>query len=278
MSTPGSPDPRESAAPCLPPSVEPDPWTPGLPSPLTKSPLLTQHLLCLRPGRKHGPTARRKREMTPLERKDEVYWNKRKKNNDAAKRSREKRRLKDLMLEGRLLALSHENAQLRAQLLHLRCYSSLRAEKCSASSVEPATFLAGRQQGSFSSPHRGFDPYQGLLPPLRALLEAGGAPEAHVDAQPRVSASDDIPNASHLASPLPVRLPTRDAFQHGPIFSYPAPGWPVPHVSPPPLAYHDILLPWRCPHLDSSAVYPGLPPHMLERHDQGVGVGADLPR
>uniref|UniRef100_A0A3Q3VQB6 BZIP domain-containing protein n=1 Tax=Mola mola TaxID=94237 RepID=A0A3Q3VQB6_MOLML len=151
MSTPGSPDPRESAAPCLPTSsvessvyVEPDPWNPGFPFPVTRSPLLTQRHLRSRACGIHGPVTRRTREMIPQDRKDEAYWNKRNKNNDAAKRSREKRRLKDLMLEGRLLALSDENAQLRAQLLDLRYDRSLRAEKCLASSVEAHNTLTMR--------------------------------------------------------------------------------------------------------------------------------------
>ncbi|KAK1805727.1 hypothetical protein P4O66_001993 [Electrophorus voltai] len=68
------------------------------------------------------PSRRRKREMTPAEKKDALYWDKRRKNNEAAKRSREKRRLNDLMLEGQLLALSEENTQLRAEVLSLSQY------------------------------------------------------------------------------------------------------------------------------------------------------------
>ncbi|XP_076880693.1 uncharacterized protein LOC143528722 [Brachyhypopomus gauderio] len=65
------------------------------------------------------PSRRRKREMIPADKKDASYWDKRRKNNEAAKRSREKRRLNDLMLEGHLLALSEENTQLRAEVLSL---------------------------------------------------------------------------------------------------------------------------------------------------------------
>ncbi|XP_076001404.1 uncharacterized protein LOC142994561 [Genypterus blacodes] len=63
---------------------------------------------------------RRKREFTPDERKDEGYWDKRRKNNEAAKRSREKRRANDMVLERRILGLLEENAQLRAELLALK--------------------------------------------------------------------------------------------------------------------------------------------------------------
>ncbi|KAF7216435.1 NFIL3 like protein [Nothobranchius furzeri] len=64
--------------------------------------------------------ARRKRDLTPSERKDDSYWDKRKKNNEAAKRSREKRRANDLVLERRVLGLLEENAHLKAELLAVR--------------------------------------------------------------------------------------------------------------------------------------------------------------
>lgn len=67
-----------------------------------------------------GGTLRRKREFIPQEKKDEGYWDKRKKNNEAAKRSREKRRVNDMVLENHVLGLLEENARLRAELLALK--------------------------------------------------------------------------------------------------------------------------------------------------------------
>ncbi|XP_040892361.1 nuclear factor interleukin-3-regulated protein-like [Toxotes jaculatrix] len=67
-----------------------------------------------------GNSARRKREFIPNEKKDEGYWDKRRKNNEAAKRSREKRRANDMVLERRVLGLLEENARLRAELLALK--------------------------------------------------------------------------------------------------------------------------------------------------------------
>lgn len=91
---------------------------------LTSSSLLTRSLLGRTSAikRKESPaaTARRKREFIPQDKKDESYWDKRKKNNEAAKRSREKRRVNDMVLESRVLALLEENAQLRAELLALK--------------------------------------------------------------------------------------------------------------------------------------------------------------
>lgn len=91
---------------------------------LTSSSLLARSLLG-RPApikRKESPSSslRRKREFIPLEKKDDGYWDKRRKNNEAAKRSREKRRMNDMVLESRVLALLEENARLRAELLALK--------------------------------------------------------------------------------------------------------------------------------------------------------------
>lgn len=108
--------------------------------PVSRSSLLARRLLRLRACSSHAsPVTRRKREMIPLDKKDAIYWEKRSKNNEAARRSREKRRLNDLMMEEQLLALSDENAQLRAQVLSMQYHSSLGAEKSKAASAEVAT-------------------------------------------------------------------------------------------------------------------------------------------
>ncbi|XP_017561120.1 nuclear factor, interleukin 3 regulated, member 6 isoform X1 [Pygocentrus nattereri] len=93
---------------------------------LTSSSLLARSLLgrtsaLKRKDESPGANAlRRKREFIPQDKKDEGYWDKRKKNNEAAKRSREKRRMNDMVLENRVLGLLEENARLRAELLALK--------------------------------------------------------------------------------------------------------------------------------------------------------------
>lgn len=77
-----------------------------------------------------GQGLRRKREFTPEEKKDASYWEKRRKNNEAAKRSREKRRANDFMLETRLVALTKENTALRAELLALNLQYGLLSSNC----------------------------------------------------------------------------------------------------------------------------------------------------
>ncbi|XP_078054909.1 uncharacterized protein LOC144479749 [Mustelus asterias] len=68
-----------------------------------------------------SPIPRRKREFVPENKKDSTYWTKREKNNDAAKKSRERRRLQDMESERRVMALMGENERLRVELLTLRC-------------------------------------------------------------------------------------------------------------------------------------------------------------
>lgn len=63
---------------------------------------------------------RRKREFTPNEQKDAVYWEKRHKNNEAARRSREKRRFNDFAMESQVVALQEENLRLHLELLNLK--------------------------------------------------------------------------------------------------------------------------------------------------------------
>ncbi|XP_042876214.1 nuclear factor interleukin-3-regulated protein-like isoform X2 [Penaeus japonicus] len=61
-------------------------------------------------------TQRKQREFIPENKKDESYWDRRRRNNEAAKRSREKRRFNDMILEQRVVELSKENHILKAQL------------------------------------------------------------------------------------------------------------------------------------------------------------------
>ncbi|XP_062965554.1 NFIL3 like protein [Cynocephalus volans] len=79
----------------------------------------------LRHAQGRGPVVRRRREFMPEDKKDTVYWEKRKKNNESAKRSREKRRLHDVATEGRLAALLQENTLLRAELRELKLHFGL---------------------------------------------------------------------------------------------------------------------------------------------------------
>uniref|UniRef100_A0A4W5PTE9 TEF transcription factor, PAR bZIP family member b n=1 Tax=Hucho hucho TaxID=62062 RepID=A0A4W5PTE9_9TELE len=61
-----------------------------------------------------------KKVFVPTEQKDDKYWSRRKKNNVAAKRSRDARRLKENQITVRASFLERENAALRQQVAELR--------------------------------------------------------------------------------------------------------------------------------------------------------------
>ncbi|XP_071361356.1 NFIL3 like protein-like [Trachinotus anak] len=88
---------------------------------------------------------RRKREFIPNEKKDEGYWDKRRKNNEAAKRSREKRRANDMVLERRVLGLLEENARLRAELLALKFRFGLVKDPSDVTILPLSTMLCAHQ-------------------------------------------------------------------------------------------------------------------------------------
>ncbi|KAK5856713.1 hypothetical protein PBY51_008290 [Eleginops maclovinus] len=116
LESPGSPDGSNAGGPMS--------FTDEAVSILTSSSMLARSLLGRSSAvkRKESPSSsiRRKREFIPVDKKDDGYWDKRRKNNEAAKRSREKRRVNDMVLESRVLALLEENARLRAELLALK--------------------------------------------------------------------------------------------------------------------------------------------------------------
>lgn len=56
----------------------------------------------------------------PEESKDVSYWEKRKKNNESAKRSRDARRMKEEQIAMRVVYLEQENLQLRTEVSLLK--------------------------------------------------------------------------------------------------------------------------------------------------------------
>ncbi|XP_070688274.1 NFIL3 like protein [Pempheris klunzingeri] len=185
MSSSGSPDGPGAAAPCQPSSS----GCMELLLPVAQSSLLARGLLSLRAcSSRASPVTRRKREMIPANRKDATYWDKRVKNNEAARRSREKRRLSDLMMQGQLLALNEENAELRARVLSLQYHSGPGAQRSHAgpapiaastlpSSPGPAHAPALFQTGLWSSPASVLSvshPFEANIPCLSSTRGVGG--------------------------------------------------------------------------------------------------------
>ncbi|XP_048876913.1 nuclear factor interleukin-3-regulated protein [Brienomyrus brachyistius] len=100
---------------------------------------LMGHKLSNVPFKAKSSACRRKREFIPDEKKDNIYWERRRKNNEAAKRSREKRRLNDMVLENKLMALGEENATLKAELLSLKLKFGLVSSSAYAQEVQKIT-------------------------------------------------------------------------------------------------------------------------------------------
>lgn len=311
MTTVRSPDLSSSAESGY--YTEPDLWYPRLQFPVTRSAMLSGHLLGLRASRNHGPVTRRKKEAIPSDKKDAAYWVKRLKNNEAAKRSREKKKFKELVVEGQLLALSDENARLRAQMFSIQYRSSLAAEKSKAveaSALPPAHTptlfqprLWGDSRGSPTSalalkqneralhpfeanvsldPYRthSFSTQQGLSPLSVSRVHS---PIAVLQGQrsaevPSIDDTPNISNTSHSASSIRVFQPTPDTLCHASMFSYPTPGL-IPHLNHPTVC-NNSLPPWRSSYLPPPAVYPGLllTPNLQMKQGQNLSVEAGIQR
>ncbi|KPP65761.1 interleukin 3 regulated nuclear factor-like [Scleropages formosus] len=113
------------------------------------------HKLSNLPFKAKSSTCRRKREFIPDEKKDNLYWERRRKNNEAAKRSREKRRLNDMVLENKLMALGEENATLKAELLSLKLKFGLVTSSAYAQEVQKISSSTSALYQDFISPGPG---------------------------------------------------------------------------------------------------------------------------
>lgn len=176
------------------------------------------------------------------------------------------------MLEGQLLALSDENAHLRAQVLSLQYHTGLdKSKTTSAASGASRTSAAVNPQGLlqaglWSQQERGAPPSltftQGLTPQDLFSRQA----EAEL-----VSSSDDRPLTSASSSSIRALLPPLEPLHRASLLSYPPPNWLLPRVSHP--VSNNFLLPaWRPSYQAPPAVHPGLPLYIQERQGQGLGV------
>ncbi|KAM4635493.1 nuclear factor, interleukin 3 regulated, member 2 [Polymixia lowei] len=161
---------------------------------------------------KPNMSCRRKREFISDEKKDASYWEKRRKNNEAAKRSREKRRLNDMVLENRVMALNDENVRLKTELLQLKLRFGLIS---TASYMEKTQQIGGGNNtgngsSSSSSNHYYSSGYssgsQVMMNSDSSETEQSGRGEGHgqlVKYSPRGSLSD-MSDASSRDSPEPM--------------------------------------------------------------------------
>ncbi|KAM9346467.1 nuclear factor, interleukin 3 regulated, member 2 [Symphorus nematophorus] len=162
---------------------------------------------------KPNMTCRRKREFISDEKKDASYWEKRRKNNEAAKRSREKRRLNDMVLENRVIALNDENVRLKTELLQLKLRFGLIS---TASYIEKSQQIGGGNNtgngGSSSSSSAQYyssgysSGSQVMMNSDSSETEQSGRGEGHrqlVKYSPRGSLSD-MSDGSSRDSPEPI--------------------------------------------------------------------------
>lgn len=161
---------------------------------------------------KNNMSCRRKREFISDEKKDASYWEKRRKNNEAAKRSREKRRLNDMVLENRVMALNDENVRLKTELLQLKLRFGLIS---TASYMEKSQQIGEGNNGgnggsSSSSNHYYSSGYssgsQVMMNSDSSETEQSGRSEGHgqlVKYSPRGSISD-LSDGSSRDSPEPI--------------------------------------------------------------------------
>ncbi|KAM3864387.1 nuclear factor, interleukin 3 regulated, member 2 [Diretmus argenteus] len=181
----------------------------SLPSPQGTPTRLGRHI---KP--KPNMSCRRKREFISDEKKDASYWEKRRKNNEAAKRSREKRRLNDMVLENRVMALNDENVRLKTELLQLKLRFGLIS---TASYMEKSQQIGGGSNtgnggssSSSSSTHYYSSGYssgsQVMMNSDSSETEQSGRSEGHsqlVKYSPRGSISD-MSDSSSRDSPEPM--------------------------------------------------------------------------
>lgn len=156
---------------------------------------------------KPNMSCRRKREFISDEKKDACYWEKRRKNNEAAKRSREKRRLNDMVLENRVIALNDENVRLKTELLQLKLRFGLIS---TASYIEKSQQISGSNStgngGSSSSSSSSSAQYysSGYSSGSQVMMNSDSSEtEQLVKYSPRGSLSD-MSDGSSRDSPEPM--------------------------------------------------------------------------
>lgn len=151
---------------------------------------------------------RRKREFISEENKDESYWEKRRKNNEAAKRSREKRRLNDMVLENRVMALNEENVRLKTELLQLKLRFGLIS---TASYMEKTQQISNAAENKLTSENPQFPSTHVLMNSDSSEAEQITQSEGQVSLPkyPSRGSLSDFSDGSSLDSPEPAKYDTK---------------------------------------------------------------------
>ncbi|XP_041356958.1 uncharacterized protein LOC121374099 isoform X2 [Gigantopelta aegis] len=172
---------------------------------------------------------RKRRAFMPDNRKDNSYWEKRKKNNEAARRSREKRRIHDLHLDSKVYEISQQNALLKQELAALKKKYAIPTSQQFVGTDDENEYDSDPTAGISSSHHA-----IGHAPPMR-MVSPGAAPHASMmpsnnramysspppllavtGAIPGVIPGRGLPGANYPGTnPIPYYLVPSASEQHG---------------------------------------------------------------
>lgn len=142
---------------------------------------------------------RKQREFMPDFKKDETYWSKRRKNNEAAKRSREKRRVNDIVMGQKILELTNENNGLREELHAIKAKFGLPMDQ---PFVDPNY-----------SPRKHAAPARQTVPNSPPLSHMRYSPEKSVSAVAAVNGIPPVPSPSAAPHVIPTVIPVTVAQQ-----------------------------------------------------------------
>ena len=182
--------------------------------------------------RKELFSQRKQREFIPDNKKDESYWDRRRRNNEAAKRSREKRRYNDMILETRVVELSKENHVLKAQLAAIKDKYGINGESVVSVEHVMATLPTAEQVLSITKrPKLAGGP--GSSPQLMYHSSPSPIPTSviHQPVSTGAIGSSPPPQTMHHFQPQQHPLHEPSSYPEHEAYTY---NYPPPSLHPPP--------------------------------------------
>ena len=219
---------------------------------------------------------RKQREFIPEFKKDDCYWSKRRKNNEAAKRSREKRRMNDAAMAQKIMELTTENSNLKRELESIKRKFGLRIDQAfPIDEVSAKSTYEDISDSSSDSPQKlNQQPYQtsfesNQFSPVSSAIRKSGVPlqQPQQQQQQHLQSHTVIPQVPPSAFPVGGQLTVNNSGVGVRI-----PGPPrLMHVSEIPRHEHPVsLLTTRSEnHYNNQS---NLPPVDLQNSHRGDGM------
>ena len=158
---------------------------------------------------------RKQREFIPDFKKDEGYWSKRRKNNEAAKRSREKRRMNDVAMAQKIVELTNENTNLKRELEAIKRKFGLRLDQqFPIDEISAKSTYEDISDSSSDSPHKvQLRPHQATSETehFSAISSAIQKPIVSVQQQQHLQSQTVIPQVPASAFPVGGQLTVNSA-------------------------------------------------------------------